>query len=219
MTGRFYVVDGQRLPSVTTILAQAIPNHGIAEWKARVGAAEAERISREATDYGTALHKIIERVNLGQRHLLDADEAVLAAPYLAWMDEHVSVCVVAEKLLVSRQWKYAGTCDGIMLMRDGGPAIFDAKSSKTHLGQHEWRLQLAAYALAAEEMGYDAARRIIVRCPKNDPGNLHVLEFPEDELVEDQRAFLAALRIFRWFEARGPVRPAPGPRIMFGVRS
>lgn len=218
MTGRSYKIDGERYPSVTTILSM-LEKSGLAHWRGAVGNAEADRISKEATDYGTAIHALVEVVNRGQRCQLDSEERTYVAPYVEWFDEHVSTCVAAEKLLVSRQFKYAGTTDAIVVMRgDLTAAIVDFKSSKTDLAQREWALQTAAYALAAEEEGIEISRRIIVRIPKSQPDKLFLTEFPEDELLEDQRAFLAALKIWRWHELRGPVKRPLGPRIRFGER-
>jgi hypothetical protein len=204
---------------VTTILSMR-EKSGLATWRGHVGNAEADRISREATDYGTAIHALVEAVNRGQRSQIDPEDLRYVAPYTAWFDEHVSVCVAAEKLLVSRRFRYAGTTDAIVVMRgDQAATIVDFKSSKTDLAQREWALQTAAYALAAEEEDIEIGRRIIVRIPKSEPDKLYLTEFPEDELLDDQRAFLAVLKIWRWHDVRGPVKKPLGPRIKFGGRA
>lgn len=219
MTGRHYTVDGQRLPSVTTILA-TLANEGVTAWKIRVGLAEAAKISKAATDYGTDLHALVELVNRDNRQALGPHVRELVQPYIDWFDEHVERVIGAEKLLISRRYGYAGTTDVVVVMRgDSDATIVDLKSSKTDLGQHEWALQTAAYALAAAEDGINAERRIIVRMPRAEPGHLYIHEFDPDDLVVDQRAFLAVLRIFKWQQAQKPIRPALGPRIRFGGRS
>jgi hypothetical protein len=219
MTGRHYVINGERYPSVTTIL-NMLEKSGLAKWRGSVGNIEADRISLEATTHGTAIHSLVEIVNRGNRQQLGPLERAIIDPYVRWFDENVSACLAAEKLLSSRQWKFAGTTDAIMLMlADEATAIVDFKTSKTDLAQREWALQTAAYALAAEEEEIEATRRIIVRIPKSEPGSLYVTEFPVDELLDDQRAFLAVLRVFQWHAKRGPVRRAPGPRINFARRT
>jgi len=218
MTGRHYVIGGERFPSVTTILGM-LDKPGLAIWRGNVGNAEAARISLEATTHGTAIHSLVEAVNRGNRSQLGPLEREIIEPYRRWFDEHVSACLAAEKLLSSRQWKFAGTTDAIMLMlADQATAIVDFKTSKTDLAQREWALQTAAYALAAEEDDIEATRRIIVRIPKSEPGSLYVTEFPVEDLLDDQRAFLAVLRVYQWHAKRGPVRRAPGPRITFNKR-
>ena len=52
--------DGTKLPSVTTVLG-AQKKQGIMEWRKRVGEAEANRISKQATGRGTNVHTLCER--------------------------------------------------------------------------------------------------------------------------------------------------------------
>jgi hypothetical protein len=216
VTGRHYKIDGERYPSVTTVLGM-LEKSGLAVWRGTVGNAEADRISKEATDHGTAIHALVEQINRGQRVQLGPLERAIVAPYVKWFDESVGTVLGAEKLLISRRFKFAGTADAIVILRlDRAPTIVDFKSSKTDLAQREWALQTAAYALAAEEEGIEVGRRIIVRIPKHEPDKLYLTEFPEDELIDDQRAFLAVLRVFQWHEKRGPVKRPLGPRIRFG---
>ena len=216
MTGRHYKIDGERYPSVTTVLAM-LEKSGLAKWRGSVGNDEADRISKEAADYGTAIHQLVEYINRGNRGPFGEPDDTVVAPYIRWYDEHVNLVVGAERLCVSRRFKYAGTADGVVLLHgDDDPTIIDLKTSKTDLAQREWALQLAAYALALEEEDIYCRRRIILRMPKATPGTLHVLEIPADELEIDQRAFLNVLKIWQWHEAKGPVRPARGMRITFG---
>ncbi len=207
MTGRSYKIDGDRYPSVTTIISQALPNPGIAAWKARVGEAEANRISREATDWGTGIHALVEVVNLGKRADRTPEQTALVSPYVTWLDSNVETVIGAEKLLVSRQHGYAGTTDAIVIMRDDQyPSIVDFKSSKTALGQEEWRLQLAAYVIAAQEhLGLICRRRVIVRLSRTEPDTLYVHELPTDDLKNDIDCFLALLRVWKWKQATGEI--------------
>jgi hypothetical protein len=216
MTGRHYTVDGKRLPSVTTILT-ALANEGITAWKIRVGLAEAQRISKEATDYGTAVHLLFERINRGNRGPFGEPDDTVIAPYVAWYDVNVHSVIGAERLLVSRKHGFAGTTDLLAVLDDGKPAILDLKTSKTPLGILEWRLQTAAYTLAAAEDDIHCERRVILRMPKAEPGKLYVHELDENTLEIDQRAFLAVLRIYKWHvEAKEQTKKTEGMRIRFG---
>ena len=59
--GRYYITpNGQRLPSVTTVLGRKLDKSGLLEWRARVGEAKANEISRKATTRGTSVHKALE---------------------------------------------------------------------------------------------------------------------------------------------------------------
>lgn len=224
MSWRGYTVDGVRLPSVTTIISQMLPNPGIVAWKLRVGEEEAQRVSKEATDWGTGIHALVEAVNRGKLADLSDDQAALVAPYTRWHDENVELILGAEKMLVSRVHGYAGTTDAIAVMRgDRYPAILDFKSSKTALGQDEWRLQLAAYVIAAQEhLGLICRRRIIVRLSRIEPETLHVHELPEDALQDDIECFLSLLRVWKWQKASEESHQEPKAnslgRLRFGTR-
>ena len=212
MTGRSYKIDGVQYPSVTTIIGATLPNPGITAWKLKVGEEEAKRISREATDWGTGIHSLVEQVGYRNTAVLAAEEAAIIAPYARWVDDNVSVFLGVEKLLVSRQYGYAGTTDAIVILDgDRYPSILDFKTSKTALGQDEWRLQLAAYAIAAEEhLGLICRRRVIVRMPRAEPGKLYVHELDEETLEEDKRVFLCLLEIFKWTHKKDPVKNSLG---------
>lgn len=218
MTGRHYKIDGERYPSVTTVLS-ILEKSGLAQWRGKVGNAEADRISREATDHGTAIHALVEQINRGNRGPFGEPADSIVKPYIDWYDEHVRCVIAAERLCVSRRFKYAGTADGVVILKgDTDATVIDLKTSKTDLSQHEWALQLAAYSLALEEDDIDAPRRIILRIPKAELGMLYSLELPQDDLERDQRAFLNVLKIFNWFQDAGPVRPPLGPRVRFRER-
>lgn len=59
--GRFYETPHGIFPSVTTVLS-SVPNPYLDEWRKRVGEAEAERISKSATNKGTRFHAYCESV-------------------------------------------------------------------------------------------------------------------------------------------------------------
>ena len=69
---RMYAVNQEKLPSVTSIL-QATQSEekkaSLANWKARVGAAEANRIKNDASNRGTSMHSFLEKYLLGQLNL------------------------------------------------------------------------------------------------------------------------------------------------------
>ena len=56
---RVYVVEGNNYPSISTICSFR-KRHSIAEWRKRVGEAEANKISTRAASAGTTLHSMVE---------------------------------------------------------------------------------------------------------------------------------------------------------------
>jgi hypothetical protein len=81
-TGRTYVTEeGQKLPSVTTILSKTKPASEQAKldnWKKRVGEQEANKIRDQANSLGTKFHTFLEKNLKGEGHKDLTEEGVLA---------------------------------------------------------------------------------------------------------------------------------------------
>ena len=78
--GRRVYLDGKaKLPSVTTILSRTKEeSDGIKAWKARVGAAEAKRIMKEAAQRGSEMHEALEGYLYGQKFQAPNHDAPIA---------------------------------------------------------------------------------------------------------------------------------------------
>ena len=133
---RMYAVNQQKLPSVTSIL-QATQSEekkvSLANWKARVGAAEANRIKNDASSRGTSMHSHLEKYLLGQLNLELLEEENKSKK----MADEIIEQGIKNKL--SEIWgteatlyypgKYAGTCDACGVY-EGQETIIDFKQSK-----------------------------------------------------------------------------------------
>ena len=116
---RHYSVNQEKLPSVTSIL-QATQSEekkaSLANWKARVGITEANRIKNDASNRGTSMHVFLEKYLLGQLNLELLEEENNKSKKMA--DEIIEQGI---KNKLSEIWgteatlyypgKYAGTCD------------------------------------------------------------------------------------------------------------
>ena len=60
-SGRFYDCNGDKLPSVTTVLSGTKEGDFLKKWIDKVGKEEAERIRLEAAARGTYMHNILEK--------------------------------------------------------------------------------------------------------------------------------------------------------------
>ena len=58
---RIYEVQGFKMPSVTTILAQTKDDEYIRQWRNKIGNEEADRIFNLSSKRGTAMHKFLEK--------------------------------------------------------------------------------------------------------------------------------------------------------------
>jgi len=151
---RYYTLpDGTKLPSVTTVLG-AQKKQGIMEWRKRVGEAEANRISKQATGRGTNVHTLCERYlnneSLGDI-MPDAKEMFLSLKPLLHRINNIQY---QECALWSKQLGMAGRVDCIAEF-DGVLSVIDFKTSRkikqsAHIEDYYW--QTAAYALMYEEL-------------------------------------------------------------------
>ena len=155
---RMYAVNQEKLPSVTSIL-QATQSEekkaSLANWKARVGTVEANRIKNDASSRGTSMHAFLEKYLLGQLNLELLEEQDNKSKKMA--DEIIEQGI---KNKLSEIWgteatlyypgKYAGTCDACGVY-EGQETIIDFKQSnkpKKEEWIEDYYLQLGAYSLA-----------------------------------------------------------------------
>jgi hypothetical protein len=154
---RMYAVNQEKLPSVTSIL-QATQSEekkaSLANWKARVGTTEANRIKNDASSRGTSMHNFLEKYLLGQLNLELLEEENKSKK----MADEIIDQGIKNKL--SEIWgteatlyypgKYAGTCDAVGVYEEKETIIDFKQSNKPK--KEEWiedyYLQLGAYSLA-----------------------------------------------------------------------
>lgn len=169
--GRRYVwpPTGDEVPSVTTILNQK-SKPALKNWAAKEVATYAVenilewqnlppddaidllkrapyRNTRKAADIGTAVHTALEAWVNGEKQpteLVDIDLLPYVAGGVQWLDDHVSEVLFTEATVFNLTYRYAGTVDLIVNLKDGRTAIADWKSGKGLYEEVAW--QLTAYA-------------------------------------------------------------------------
>ena len=176
---RYNTPDGNKLPSVTTILDATKPIENIQaiqQWRKRVGAERAQQITTEAASRGTRMHSYLEHyVKTGEIKSRGTN------PY-SWAS-HAMADVVINSCLksVSEFWGievslyypeiYAGTTDCVGI-HNGQESILDFKQTNKPK-KREWIddyfLQLAAYSEAHNELhGTNIKRGVVLMCVKPD---------------------------------------------------
>jgi RecB family exonuclease len=166
-TGRTYTTpSGDSYPSITTVLS-ILSREAIQEWRARVGEAEANKISRIASGRGTAVHDLLERyVNN------DPDFAKGVMPHVLQsfhdvkeqLDTRLSTVYAQEAPLYSEHLGLAGRVDCVGVW-DGKDSIVDYKTSRK-LKKKEWVkgyfMQCCAYAIMWEERTGQPITQLVV---------------------------------------------------------
>ncbi len=202
---RHYTVDGEerRLPSVTTVIAQTKDKkdkESIERWKQKVGEARAEEIKNEAANRGTAMHKYLEDLILGQRSMdltTTGQEAQRMAEII--VDRGLNDCsnVYGVEAVLYYPGLYAGSCD-LIASYNGKLAIIDFKQTNKPK-QREWIgdyfLQMAAYGMAHDAV-YDTAIElgIIMMCSRDGYYQQFVIE--GSEFRDAKHEFLRRLNIY-----------------------
>ena len=154
---RHYVTpEGGKYKSVTTILDEKLDKTALLEWRKKVGEAEANRISTQAANRGTAIHNIAEHYLLNNESFpkgsmpANIDTFRKLRPIL---DEHIGKIYGLEYFLYSDALKTAGATDCIAEF-DGVNSIVDFKTARKPK-KEEWIesyfLQATCYAMMAEE--------------------------------------------------------------------
>lgn len=193
---RYATPDGEKLPSVTTILdatkseesKQALQN-----WRKRVGFAKAQEITTEAAGRGTRMHKWLEDyVKTGELGAPGSN------PYS--IQSHTMANSIIQQGLVkcSEYWGtevplyfpqvYAGTTD-LVGVHDGSDAIMDHKQTNKPK-KREWIddyfVQLTAYANAHNELhGTKIRKGVIFMCSADNNYQEFIVEGTEFDKYTD----------------------------------
>ena len=187
---RYATPDGEKLPSVTTILdatkseesKQALNN-----WRKRVGVQKAQEITTEAAGRGTRMHKWLEDyIKTGVLNEPGSN------PYSLQSHQMAQSIINQGLVKCSEYWGtevplyypkiYAGTTD-LVGIHDGSEAIMDHKQTNKPK-KREWIddyfVQLAAYANAHNEVhGTKIRKGVIFMCSADNLYQEFILEGTE----------------------------------------
>jgi genome maintenance exonuclease 1 len=169
--GRHYLDSNKKpVPSVTTVLSGTSKSkNGLIQWRNRVGEEEAERVIKQSTDIGTAVHEAIENYLNGNswNNFEETHDQLLAQKISKKFINHglngiteiwgLEVGLILDNL-------YAGTADCVGLYQ-GIPTLIDFKTAKK-IKKREWIedyfLQGCAYANAHNVMFNTNIEQIVI---------------------------------------------------------
>lgn len=189
---QYYVNDqGDRIPSVTTILNATKPQahrEALAQWRDRVGAVEATRISGAASRRGTGTHKQIQRYLEGEP--VTCSETV--QPYWDSVEpvlQNLQEVRLVEGLVFHAGLGYAGQVDCVASYQNI-PCLCEWKTAdkpkQTLERLYDYPLQLVAYLGAVnqfyQEQGVNLAHGLIAIAI---PGQAAELFWFDSELLAD----------------------------------
>jgi genome maintenance exonuclease 1 len=166
--------DGEKLPSVTTILSATKDMTHLNEWRNRIGHDKAQQITTEAASVGTSMHANLERFLIGEQRQPGNNAVHVQANKMA------DVIIENGLIKMNEVWAmeqslyfpglYSGTTD-LVGVYDGEPAVCDHKQTnkpKKAEWVDDYYVQLVAYILAHNEVyGTDIRRGVIFMCSRD----------------------------------------------------
>lgn len=165
----YFAKDGEKVPSVTTILSRFKESGGLVHWAWKLGT-EGKDYRKErdsAANVGTIVHDLIEKFFRGDPLPRDVKGLRKAYPELSeeeakraglgfkaakkWAEQTKLQVTDMEMQLVSEKYRFGGTPDAILV--NGKRAMGDWKTSNRCYP--EYRCQLAAYGMLWNENNPD----------------------------------------------------------------
>ena len=180
---RYVTPEGNAYPSITTILGNQ-PKPGLVEWRKRVGDIEANKIMREASSLGTAVHDLCEQYLYNYKLKTSNNEAMGIFNRLRFLLGNVDNIIGLEIPLYSDQLKVAGTADCIAEY-NGKLSVIDFKTSKKPK-KEEWiedyYIQAFFYAIAFFERTGAIPEQVVILIAVRDVFEVQVFKKSMDEL-------------------------------------
>ncbi|MGI5485191.1 hypothetical protein [Microtetraspora malaysiensis] len=168
--GHSYLLDGEKVPGVTTLINNGFPKTALINWAARTVAGHAvdhwdelaerpvsERLRtlekahtavRDAAGVrGTRVHRLAEPLSLGEEVEVPEELAGHVEACVKFLDDWDVRPVIVERPVFSRRHRYGGSPDLVARLRDGKTWLLDWKTNnKGPYG--DMAFQLAAYRYA-----------------------------------------------------------------------
>ena len=202
---RYYDLgDGNAYVGVTSVL-QVIRKPFLEKWRGDHGNEWSDEYTKAAGDRGTGIHAAVEGwlTTHGYPQLNDEDDtgveeskAVMA--FEDWYYKNCEEMLAAEYTCQNTKYEYAGTADIIVRLKTHDDwTLVDLKTGKSF--PEEAPLQLAAYRMALAEEGIQTNGSIVLHLRQK---TLTWREIDLQPSREDERAFLAALYLWRWKNER-----------------
>ena len=166
---RYYEVgNGIVYPSITSVIS-FISRKKFADWRARVGEAEANKVTKQATTRGTRLHHVLE-VYMQNGNYKDLEEFKIPLINMMFhsakgdLDKRLDNVYHQETAMFSDRLCLAGTVDLICEV-DGELAIVDFKTSKQPKPEdwlENYFVQLSAYWAMFSERTQVVPKKLVV---------------------------------------------------------
>ena len=182
---RFYDIDGQNYPSVTSILGIR-KKEGLQKWRDSVGNEVANWEMNRAARRGKSFHKLVEQYLNNEtpsiRDVLPLGLFRLAKPYI----DQINNIRLLEKIMVSPKLTIAGQVDCVAEY-NGKLSVIDFKSANKERKEdwiENYFLQCTAYSSMYEETFGEKIEQIVVLLAAEDGTMTAYVKDPQDYIEE-----------------------------------
>jgi hypothetical protein len=182
--GGYFLQDGTKVPSVTTIISRFKESGGLIHWAWKLGA-EGKDYRKErddAANAGTLAHAMVEDwVSGTQTDLSEYDDDTIRkakqaySAFMEWAEQTNLKITHSELPLISEKYRFGGTLDCMLV--NGKRSLGDVKTSNSLY--HDYLMQLAAYGILWDENFPD----------QSIDGGYHIMRFSKDEGDFEHRWF------------------------------
>jgi len=187
----YQLADGECVPypSVTTILSGCKKSKkALHEWRKRVGAETANKISKQATERGTSVHQLIEDYcqNKESEGKVMPNAADMFSRLRDVANESIDNIKLVEGLMYSEYLRAAGTVDMVAEF-NGKLSVIDWKTStrrKTRSRCYNYFKQEAAYAVMYEEMTGQPITQLVTVVTDQEGGSQVFIEHRDEWIGE-----------------------------------
>ena len=182
---RFYDIDGQNYPSVTSILGIR-KKEGLQKWRDSIGEDVANWEMNRAARRGKSFHKLVEQYLNNEtpsiRDVLPLGLFRLAKPYI----DQINNIRLLEKIMVSPKLTIAGQVDCVAEY-NGKLSVIDFKSANKERKEdwiENYFLQCTAYSSMYEETFGEKIEQIVVLLAAEDGTMTAYVKDPQDYMEE-----------------------------------
>lgn len=157
--------DGKTYESVSSFLGRHADNTWLKAWREAKGDEEADRISKNATDRGTSLHKCMEDYLANSNDIPEiASRSKLFRQLKPSIDMRVGLVYAQECRVYSNRLMKAGTLD-LLAQWKAKNSVIDWKTStriKKEKDAHGYLLQGTLYSIMVQELSGFVADQIVI---------------------------------------------------------
>ena len=176
---RHYLVDGERLPSVTNIISmtkKTEEKEALEKWKRENK--DSEIILKESSNRGTLMHGYLSEMLMGKMNGELIEEVNLPKKMAEMiishgLNDYVKEVYASEECVYSLKYKYAGTMDALISTKENKLQICDFKqknspAKREYSSIRNYFTQCILYAIAHNEIhGTKIQSSVILMCTPN----------------------------------------------------